>query len=75
LKKIKTYTPQHRKTPNKQTKINIIMKTTTNNKLAFAKKAVAELNDRQLENIHGGSMGAIIDYIGDKIKDMIKPQV
>jgi len=55
--------------------INIIMKTTTNNKLAFAKKAVAELNDRQLENIHGGSMGAIIDYIGDKIKDMIKPQV
>ncbi|UUC46211.1 class I lanthipeptide [Flavobacterium cerinum] len=52
------------------------MKTTKNtNRLAFAKNAIVELNDSQLLNVNGGSMDAIINYIGDKIKDMMKPQV
>ncbi|WP_300487654.1 class I lanthipeptide [Flavobacterium sp.] len=52
------------------------MKTTKhNNRLDFAKNAIVELNDNQLQSVNGGSMDAIINYIGDKIKDMMKPQV
>ncbi|MBN9283330.1 MULTISPECIES: class I lanthipeptide [Flavobacterium] len=52
------------------------MKTTKNSdKLAFAKNAVVELNDRQLDSINGGSWNSIVNYIGDKLKEMMQPQV
>ena len=50
-----------------------------NNKLAFNKAAVAELNENSLMNINGGSSGcicdAIVDAINDAISQMTKPMV
>ena len=48
-------------------------KQNTNNKLAFSKAAVTELNENTLAGINGGSsIDDIIDAIGDAIKDAVK---
>lgn len=39
------------------------MKTTHNNKLAFAKSSVAELNDDHLNSVNGGSLGITISIV------------
>lgn len=40
------------------------------NKLAFNKEVVTELNKGQMTNVQGGSTGAICDNIGDILDDM-----
>ena len=49
----------------------------TNNRLAFNKAAVAELNNSQLADINGGAsiIDAIVDAITDAISQMTKPIV
>lgn len=47
-------------------------KENANNRLAFNKAAVTELNENSLAEINGGaSIDDIIDAIGDAIKDAI----
>jgi hypothetical protein len=47
-------------------------KQNVNNKLAFNKAAVTELNENVLAEINGGaSINDIIDAIGDAIKDAV----
>ena len=41
-----------------------------NNKLAFNKAAVAELNDNSLNEIKGGSTGCVCDAIVDAINEI-----
>ncbi|MFC4816607.1 MULTISPECIES: class I lanthipeptide [unclassified Flavobacterium] len=44
-----------------------------NNKLAFNKAAVTELNENTLAEINGGaSIDDLIDAIGDAIKDAVR---